>query len=460
MAREKILKHEQWSGGRGFIWAAAGSAVGLGNIWKFPYMAGENGGGAFVLVYLLCIVLIGVPIMLAETMIGRHAQKNPISAFRSMSSALGASPAWGAVGWMGVLTGFLILSFYSVVAGWALAYAWKAASGDFVNLGATQASEQFNSLLSNPWQLLAWHSLFMFLCWLVVARGVRSGIEWVVRWMMPLLLLLLLSLVVYAAWLGEFSKGLGFLLNPQFSDLTRSSVLMALGQAFFTLSLGMGAIMVYGSYLSPRESIGGLTGAIIGVDTVVALMAGMAIFPIVFAIGLEPQAGPGLVFQTLPYVFGQMPAGGLFGFLFFLLIVFAALTSGISLLEPATAYLVESRAWRRGKAAAVLGLVVWLIGIACLLSFNYWSDLYLLGFIQALDGKSIFDLLDGLTSNILLPLGGLGIAIFAGWKMSAAVTADELRLGAAYGLWRFLIRYVSPVLVVLVLLSSLGILRT
>jgi NSS family neurotransmitter:Na+ symporter len=422
-------------------------------------MAGENGGGAFVLVYLLCIALIGVPIMMAEIMIGRHAQKNPVAAFRTLAADLGASPAWSLVGWMGVLTGFLILSFYSVVAGWAFAYVWKAAAGDFVNLGASQSAAQFAGLLASPWQLLAWHSVFMLLCWLVVVRGVRGGIEWAVRWMMPVLLLLLLALVAYAAWLGDFADGLRFLLRPQFSDLTRTSVLMALGQAFFTLSLGMGAIMVYGSYLSPRESIGGLTFAIIGVDTVVALLAGVAIFPIVFAIGLEPQAGPGLVFQTLPYVFGQMPAGSLFGFLFFLLIVFAALTSGISLLEPATAYLVESRSWSRNKAAGMLALVVWLIGIASVLSFNHWSGVYPLGFIEALDGKSTFDLLDGLTSNILLPLGGLGIALFAGWKLDAAVTAGELRLGRAYGSWRFLIRYVSPVLVGLVLLNSLGILR-
>lgn len=233
---------------------------------------------------------------------------------------------------------------------------------------------------------------------------------------------------------------------------------MALGQAFFTLSLGMGAIMVYGSYLSPRESIAGTTLVIVGTDTLVALLAGLMVFPIVFAIGLEPQAGPGLVFQTLPYVFGQIPAGSLFGFMFFLLVVFAALTSGISLLEPATAYLVERYGWSRVTVAGGLALVVWALGLASVLSFNHWSELYPLGFVEALREKSFFDLLDGLTSNILLPLGGLGIAIFVGWKMTPAATAGELRLGASYAVWRFVIRYVSPVLVAIVLFNGLGLL--
>src|SRR5690625_2942387 len=236
MNTKQLGVHEQWTGARGFIWAAAGSAVGLGNIWKFPYMAGENGGGAFVLVYLLCIVLIGLPIMMAEIMIGRHTQKNPIAAFGHLAKELNASPAWSLIGWLGVTTGFLILSFYSVVAGWALAYVWKAGSGVFVELSASRSQGEFAELLSSPWELLAWHTVFMLLCWLVVVRGVQGGIEWAVRWMMPLLLLLLLALVVYAAWLGHFNEGLRFLLRPQFSELTRTSVLMALGQAFFTLS--------------------------------------------------------------------------------------------------------------------------------------------------------------------------------------------------------------------------------
>lgn len=411
-------KHEQWSGGRGFVLAAAGSAIGLGNIWKFPYMTGQNGGGAFVLVYLLCIALIGVPIMMAEILIGRRAQKNPIGALRTLAAEVGASPAWSLIGWLGVVTGFLILSFYSVVAGWALAYALQALVSGFAQISASQAAERFGSLLASPWQLVAWHSLFMLICFVVVARGVRRGIEWAVDWMMPLLFLLLLVLVAYAAWLGAFTEGFRFLFRPQFADLTWESVLMALGQAFFTLSLGMGAIMVYGSYLSPRESIAGTTLVIVGTDTLVALLAGLMVFPIVFAIGLEPQAGPGLVFQTLPYVFGQIPAGSLFGFMFFLLVVFAALTSGISLLEPATAYLVERYGWSRVTVAGGLALVVWALGLASVLSFNHWSELYPLGFVEALREKSFFDLLDGLTSNILLPLGGLGIAIFVGDRKS------------------------------------------
>lgn len=459
MMSKQARQHEHWSGSRGFVLAAAGSAVGLGNIWKFPYMAGANGGGAFVLVYLLCILLIGIPIMMAEILIGRRGQSNPVAAMGRLAAEAGAAPAWRYVGGLGVLTGYLILSFYSVVAGWAMAYALKAVVSGFSGIGAAESAAQFGELLDSPWQLIGWHTLFIVLCFVIVARGIRGGIEWAVRWMMPLLFLLLLILVGYAAWIGTFAEGFSFLFRPQFSELTRESVLMALGQAFFTLSLGMGAIMAYGSYLSPRESIGGITAVVVGADTIVAFLAGLMVFPIVFAIGLEPQAGPGLLFQTLPYVFGQMPGGNLFGFMFFMLVVFAALTSGISLLEPATAFLIERRGWGRYQAAGVLAVAVWAIGLASVFSFNHWSGIYPLGFIEALNEKSFFDLLDGLTSNILLPLGGLGIALFVGWKMAPAVVAEEVRLGRLHGLWYFLVRYVAPVLVVLVLLNSVGILR-
>lgn len=459
MMSEQPQKHEHWSGGRGFVLAAAGSAIGLGNIWKFPYMAGANGGGAFVLVYLLCILLIGVPIMMAEILIGRRGQRSPIDSMRQLAAEAGASPAWRWVGGLGVLTGFLILSFYSVVAGWAMAYALKALVSGFSGISAADSASQFGGLLASPMQLIVWHSLFMFLCFIIVARGIRGGIEWAVGWMMPLLFLLILILVGYAAWIGAFAEGFRFLFRPQFSELTRESVLMALGQAFFTLSLGMGAIMAYGSYLSSRESIGGTTMVVVGADTLVAFLAGLMVFPIVFAIGLEPQAGPGLLFQTLPYVFGQMPGGNLFGFMFFLLVIFAALTSGISLLEPATAYLTERRGLSRVQAAGRLALVVWAIGLICALSFNLLSGVHPLGFVKAFSGKTFFDLLDGLTSNIMLPLAGLGAALFAGWVMAPQVVAEEVRLGRLYGLWYFLIRYVSPVLVALVLLNSIGILR-
>lgn len=458
MPNKQVRPHEHWSGGLAFVLAAAGSAVGLGNIWKFPYITGENGGGAFVLVYLLCITLIGVPIMLAEIMLGRRAQQSPINALRTLATEAGASPAWTTLGWMGVVTGFLILSFYSVVAGWALDYVFKAATGGFSELTSEMAASQFGGLLASPWQLLGWHTLFMLLCFVFVGRGVRNGIETAVRWMMPALFLLLVALVGYAAVIGNFGAGLAFMFSPDFGRLTGEAVLIALGHAFFTLSLGMGAIMAYGSYLPRETSIAKATVTIVIADTLVALLAGLAIFPIVFATGLEPQAGPGLMFQTLPYVFGHMPAGDMFGFLFFVLVVFAALTSGISLLEPATAYLVERLGWSRIVATSALAGSIWLLGIVNVLSFNYLSGFHPLDFVDALSEKSVFDLLDGLTTNLLLPLGGMGIAIFAGWKMSAAVTGQELRLDGGLPVWRFLVRFVSPALVAAVLLNGLGLL--
>jgi NSS family neurotransmitter:Na+ symporter len=458
MTGKNVSTHEQWSGSPAFILAAAGSAVGLGNIWKFPYITGENGGGAFVLVYLLCIALIGAPIMMAEILLGRRAQRNPINALGFLAAEANVSQSWRLLGWLGVLTGFLILSFYSVVAGWALAYVLKAAAGGFAGIGPEESADRFGRLLGNPWQLLGWHTLFMLLCYGFVAKGVRRGIEVAVRWMMPLLFLLLVVLVLYAAWLGQFGEGLAFMFRADFGALTREAVLIALGHAFFTLSLGMGAIMAYGSYLPPQVSIARTTLVIVLADTTVALLAGLAIFPIVFATGLEPQAGPGLMFQTLPYVFGHMPAGSVFAFLFFLLVVFAALTSGISLLEPATAYLVQRLGWARAKAAALLTAGIWLLGLLSVLSFNAWSDVHPLG-VGPLRDMTFFDLLDGLTTNFLLPLGGMGIAIFAGWRMSRSATMQELRFGpVAHAVWRFVVRYISPVLVALVLLNGIGVL--
>ncbi|NLO79791.1 MAG: sodium-dependent transporter [Xanthomonadaceae bacterium] len=450
---------EQWSGSRGFVLAVAGSAIGLGNIWKFPYMAGANGGGAFVLVYLLCILAIGVPIMIAEILVGRRGQSNPVAAMRAAAEESGVSPVWRLIGGMGVLAGFLILSFYSVIAGWALDYTLRGLTGALSGLGAEEAQAQFGSLLDSPGLQIFWHTLFMLICFLIVARGVRGGIEWAVGWMMPLLFLLILVLVGYGAWIGAFAEGFTFLFRPDFSQLGPESVLMALGQAFFSLSLGMGAVMAYGSYLSPQESIGRNTVVVITTDTIVALLAGLMIFPIVFSIGLEPQAGPGLLFQTLPYVFGQMVAGSFFGFLFFLLVVFAALTSAISLLEPATAYLMARRGLSRLQAAGILAVIAWILGIFSALSFNLMSGFHPLGFIDALSGKTFFDLLDGVTSNIMLPLGGLGVALFVGWRMKRAAVAEEVRLGSYFGLWYFVLRFVSPVLVVLVLLYSVGVLR-
>lgn len=447
--------HGMWSSRLAFILAATGSAVGLGNIWRFPYVAGQNGGGAFVLVYVLCVALIGIPIMIAEIMLGRRGRQSPINSMRALASAQGASSAWQLLGWMGILAGFLILSFYSVVAGWTLAYVVRAAGGVFTGLDADQSNAIFTGLVSDPERLLAWHTVFMGMVIMVVARGVASGLEQAVRFLMPALFLLLLVMVIYAAQAGDLRAGLGYLFRPDFSQLIaggHGAILAAMGQAFFSLSLGMGAIMIYGSYLSSQASIGQNVAIIAVMDTMVALLAGVAIFPIVFAYGLEPGEGPGLIFHTLPVAFGQMPGGRFFGLLFFVLLMVAAWTSAISLLEPIVAWLVEHRSISRVRAAVWAGVTVWLLGIACLLSLNVWS-----GF--TLFDKGIFDLFDYVTANILLPLGGLLISIFAGWVLTGAVSRAEL--GATngqvfYQVWRLLVRFIAPAAVVLVFLNAIG----
>jgi NSS family neurotransmitter:Na+ symporter len=464
---EKTSIHGQWSSRIVFVLAATGSAVGLGNIWKFPYITGENGGGAFVVVYLLCIAAIGIPIMMAEIMLGRRGRQSPINTMATLAREEGAHPAWSLIGWSGVLAGFFILSYYSVIAGWALAYVVRAAAGAFQGLDSTGIQTMFNGLVEDPERVLAWHTLFMLMSMVVVARGVRAGLEKAVTFLMPALFVLLIVMVGYAMNTGFFEQGLAFLFQPDFSkvfyqcrtvagieqcELSGSPVLVALGHAFFTLSLGMGAIMVYGSYMPKKNSIAGSTLLIAFLDTLVALVAGMAIFPIVFANGLEPGAGPGLIFQTLPIAFGAMPAGHLFGTLFFVLLVFAAWSSAISLIEPAVAWLVENRGMSRVRAAAWIGVTTWLLGLGSIFSFNIWS-----GQEFQLFGMTFFDLLDYLAANIMLPLGGLFIALFAGWSMARASSQGEFAMReTAYKLWWALIRYVSPLAVILVFLNAIG----
>jgi NSS family neurotransmitter:Na+ symporter len=440
-----------------FILAATGSAVGLGNVWKFPYMAGENGGGAFVLVYLACIALIGIPIMMAEVLLGRRGRQSPINTMSTLAQEAGASPRWAWLGWIGVLSGFLIMSFYSVIAGWALAYVVEAISGSFQGFTGESSANAFVGHISNPGVTAFWHTVFALMTAFVVARGVRSGLEKAVRILMPVLFLLLILLLGYAINTGYFEQGLQFLFNADFSKLSREGVLSALGHAFFTLSLGMGAIMVYGSYMPGKTSIATTTFTIAAMDTVVALVAGMAIFPIVFANGLEPGAGPGLVFISLPIAFGQMPGGLLFGTLFFVLLTFAAWTSAISIIEPAVAFLVENRGMRRKKAAGVIVGLAWAIGLLTVMSFGGWGFEFEFAGAKKTDG--IFDILDIATTNFMLPLGGLAIALFAGWVMSRKDTVDELAVGDGmlFSVWRFLVRYVSPLGVVIFFLHSLGV---
>ena len=451
MARPLQSIHGQWSSRWAFVLAATGSAVGLGNIWKFPYITGENGGGAFVLVYLACLILIGLPVMMAEILVGRRGRQNPVNSLHSLAIEEKTTQDWQYLGWLGLTAGILIMSYYSVFAGQALAYVFRNFSGVFEGVTADGATSIYNALVSDPERLLAWHTIFVIITSIVVARGVQGGLEKAVKFLMPALLAILLLLVGYAANTGiYFQQGIDFLFHADFSKLSGASVLTAMGHAFFTLSLGMGAIMVYGSYLPKSASILKMTFAIAFADTAVALLAGMAIFPLVFANGLDIDAGPGLIFHTLPIAFGHMPGGAFFGGLFFLLLVFAAWSSAISLIEPAVAWLVENKEVSRRRASVITGLVTWFLGLLTVFSFNIASE-------WTVFGNTFFDLLDYLTANIMLPLGGLLIAIFVGRIMSQGSSEEELNIKPQYlySTWRFLILYIAPAGIIIVFLNML-----
>ncbi|MEA1080009.1 sodium-dependent transporter [Marinobacter qingdaonensis] len=445
-----------WSSRMAFILAAAGSAVGLGNIWKFPYVTGENGGGAFVLVYLLCIAIIGIPIMMSEVFLGRNGRHNPITSMRLVAERNLRSPLWRISAVVGMIAAFVILSFYSVIGGWSASYIGHAAMGDFSGGTAESIGELFGGLLSSPGQLLIWHTIFMGLVVLVVSRGLKGGLERVATILMPALFILLLLAVGYAATTGHFGEAVSFLFTPDFGALSISGVLIALGHAFFTLSLGMAIMMAYGSYLGRDVSIARTAVSVAIMDTVVALLAGLAIFPVVFANGLEAGAGPGLIFQTLPLAFGNMPMGTLFGTLFFVLLLFAAWTSGISLLEPVVEWVEEKTSLARTGSAILVGLLCWLLGITSILSLNLWADVAPLGMFERFEGKTIFDLLDFFTANIMLPLSGLLTAIFVGWFVAKESLKLDLALdGGAFSLWYGLIRFVTPVAVIIVFAYNL-----
>lgn len=449
------IRRGLWSSRMAFILAATGSAVGLGNIWKFPYVTGENGGGAFVLVYLLCIAIVGIPIMMAEVFIGRNGRHNPISSFRLVAERNLASPAWRIAAIVGVLAAFIILSFYSVIGGWAASYVGHAAMGEFAGQSADAIGALFSGLLASPATLLLWHTLFMALVVFVVGRGLKSGLERAVTILMPALFLLLVA-VGYATTTGHFGDAVAFLFTPDFGALTVNGVLVALGHAFFTLSLGMAVMMAYGSYLGDDISIGRTAVVVSLMDTVVALMAGLAIFPLVFANGLEAGAGPGLIFQTLPLAFGQMPFGSVFGALFFVLLLFAAWTSAISLLEPVVEWLEDKLIFDRLGSAVIAGIACWLLGIASILSLNEWSGFAPLGMFERFEGQTIFDLLDFFTANVMLPLSGLLTALFVGWFVAKESLQSELALtGRSFTLWFNLIRFVTPVAVAIVFVYKL-----
>jgi NSS family neurotransmitter:Na+ symporter len=445
-----------WSSGTTFILAAVGAAVGLGNIWKFPYVVGVSGGGAFVLVYILCVFLIAIPILIGEILIGRLGGKSPPVAMAEVAADSGRSRAWSIVGWMGVITGYLIATFYTVIAGWTLAYIVKAITG-FSGAAPGDVAGQFDELLASPGTLMVWHSVFMFFTLFIVARGLHGGIEKAVKFLMPSLFVMLLVMIGYAAIAGDFGAGLSFLFSADFSKIDAPAVLSAIGQAFFSIGVAMGLMMAYGSYVPKTVSLTKASVIIAVADTLVAILAGLMIFPIVFANGLDPAEGPGLIFKTLPTAFADMPGGSIFGALFFLLLAFAAITSNISIIEPIVAYGRDRWGWTRIKGCTVFGIIAWLIGMLSVFSFNIWSDVTPLGMFKVFEGKTFFDLIDYFTANLLMPLGGILIALFVGWRLKKEHLESELSFSSPLvaQTWLILMRFVAPAAILWVLYDSL-----
>ena len=439
-----------WSSRLGFILAASGSAVGLGNVWKFPYIVGQNGGGAFVLIYLVCIFVIGTPIMLAEFTLGRKTHLNPVGAF----DQLRPNSPWTGIGYMGVLGGFLILSFYGVVGGWTYAYVVKSITGSVLAFPSPkEAGAFFGSFIGNTGEVLFYHALFMGTCIAIVLRGVHGGIEKACDILMPSLVVILLLLMLRALTLDGAMEGVAVYLTPDFSKISGNVVLIALGQAFFSLSLGMGAMITYGSYLSEKENLTSCSLYVVMFDTLIALMVGMVIFPAVFAMGFEPTEGPGLVFSVLPTVFASMPLGHGVAVIFFILLAIAAITSGISLLEVVVAYFIDQRGWGRKRAVLIVGLTIFALGIPSGLSFGVLADMKLLD-------MTFFDHIDNIASNYLLPLGGMLTAIFVGWVWGTKnahieIEKHENKFGFPWAQsWAFLIRYITPVAVGIVFIAK------
>lgn len=435
----------------GALVAMAGSAVGLGNLWRFPYLVGENGGAAFIIIYILLSFLICLPIFISEFVIGRRSQKNAYAAFRDLSGG----SAWRWVGLFTIIVPLVVLSYYSVIGGWSVEYLLKSVTFAFESASQSAMNTMFSDFVSSTWGPLLVHTGFLLVTTLIVVVGIKDGIEKFSKVMMPLLFFIVLAIAIYSMTLPGAKAGLDYLFNPDFSMITGKACAAALGQAFFSLSLGFGTIMTYASYVDKKENILFQSTATAVSDLMFALIAGVAIMPAVFAFGLNPQSGPGLVFETLPFVFGQMPAGGFVAILFFLALLVAALTSSISMLEVAVAYLVEEKGFSRVWACVVLFVVCWVVGAICSLSFGPLSDV-------KIDGGNIFDFFDNLSSNILMTLGSLLTVLFVGWRLKKTDVYDEFTNGGTlsrnaklFGVLWFLIRYICPLAIISIFVSGL-----
>ncbi|WP_022696531.1 sodium-dependent transporter [Euryhalocaulis caribicus] len=432
--------HEHWSSRFAFLMAAIGSSVGLGNFWRFPFTAGENGGGAFIIIYLFCVALVAFPALVAEYVLGRRGGYSAVGTIGALAQESGRSRRWEGMGWLGILTSLFIVTFYSVVAGWVIAYAQFAFSGDFASGAPEEIQAKFSELTSNPGRQLLYHAAFVALTVFIIARGIKRGIEAAVKFLMPAFFIMLLGVVAYALIEGDVGQAASFLLRPDFSQVTFTTVQVALGQALFSVGVGSVLMMTYGAYLNPDQNIVGSSGFIAFSDSLVAIIAGFAIFPLVFATGLDPAGGPGLFFQTLPVAFSQVPGGSIVAGVFFLLALFAAVTSSISLMETGASWAEEQTGLNRRAAAVVIGVCVFMMGAGSAYSLQY------------------LDFVDFVTGSIMLPLGAMLVAIFAGWVVKREHLMSELSHASPSmrNIWYILVKFVVPVGVAVILVGGLA----
>ncbi|KGJ99158.1 sodium-dependent transporter [Thalassotalea sp. ND16A] len=446
-----------WSSKSSFLLATIGIAVGLGNIWRFPYVVGTNGGAAFVLVYVLILLCFAAPIMIAELMIGRQGQKDPFSTIKFLSEQNSAHKGWQLIGWLSLLIPFIALSYYSVVAGWTVDYTMQSLVNKFDGIDGAASKSYFQSLAGSPVKSISLFLAFIALTMFIISKSLKDGLEKSVKLLMPMLFLILVFLVIYAAIAGDFARGFSYLFSPDLSKINADVVLAAMGQAFFSLGVGAGSVMAYGGYLSKDISIPKSVLTVAFADTLVALLAGMAIFPFVFAFDLTPSSGPGLIFETLPVAFGQLPGGQWVGLLFFFLLAGAALTTALSMLECLVRFLSDKYQFTRTKATLLAGSASAVLGLGAAMSFNLLSDFKPLSFIDAFSGKTLFDLMDYSVANIMIPINALLIVIFAGWVLKKQVVKSEFSTehSSWFAPWLCLIRYIAPVGVIAVLVVGL-----
>jgi neurotransmitter:Na+ symporter, NSS family len=444
----------RWSSQLSFILAATGAAVGLGNIWKFPYEVANNGGSAFVITYIILLICLGIPILIAEIALGKLGRASPITTIQKLASEAHASKTWCYLGVLSIVTLILVLSFYSVVAGWSIIYLIDSIKGTLINANIQTVNATWHAILNNPSQMIVYHAIFMALTMSVIIKGVNKGLERANKIMMPLLFLCLIVLVIFAIQSPGFDQGLHYLLAFKYEDITINTVINALGQTCFSLAIGAGAMLVYGSYVKEGTNLGSTACIIAIINMAVALLIGLAMFPIIFSYNLTPTGGPGLIFQILPVAFSHMPFGSVFSSIFFLLILFAAWTSSISMAEPVVIMLIEKTKYNRLAASIITGLITWVLGIASVLSFNVWSSFKILG------DWNIFTFITDLTTNVMLPCGILGYTIFAGWKLrkDLMVKAICCKSTVFITIWHFLLKYIAPIAVILILLRQIYIL--